>query len=375
MTMAPRLPLVTVTLLLAVASLIASACASTAPDATPSQTPSPLASIMSGPVPVSTALAGPGELLWRYGTGIIGSYSLLSVGDGAVYVGSEDGNWNALDAATGETRWQYEAGSSDGMFAPTVVDGVAWTKGTDPAVRAMEAASGKILRQFGTGIAAHSPVVADGVVFVLSLDENEPEDDSGPFHYRYRVQALDDLTGSLLWQYERDQSVALAHLVESLLSSSLTIAEGAVFVAYRDGLVQSLGAATGGLRWSYEAGEMSLPALKVADGTVYVGSTDSYVYALDAADGKLRWRYQTGSGVYGAPAAADGVVYVGSSDSHVYALGRRHRRTALALPNRRWRDFLSGGCRWAGVRRLNRPPSVRAERGQWRTVLAFRDRR
>lgn len=82
----------------------------------------------------------------------------------------------------------------------------------------MDAAGGEILREFGTGIAAHSPVVADSVVFVLSLDENTPQEDDGPFGYLYRVQALDQLTGALLWQYEKDENVAASRLFESLFS-------------------------------------------------------------------------------------------------------------------------------------------------------------
>jgi len=144
---------------------------------------------------------------------------------------------------------------------------------------------------------------------------------------------LNATTGHLLWKYTTGNWV----------QSSPAVANGVVYVGSVDSNVYALNASTGALRWKYTtgnptgAGVFSSPA--VANGVVYFGTiySDDSVYALNAFTGALLWRYTTGAPVSGSltsssPAVANGVVYIGAYTG-VYAFGLKGS-DAPALPER-----------------------------------------
>ena len=67
-----------------------------------------------------------------------------------LYVGVQDNNLYALNAATGETRWHYETGGAVDS-SPALVDGVVYVGSVDKNVYALEAASGKLVWKHETG--------------------------------------------------------------------------------------------------------------------------------------------------------------------------------------------------------------------------------
>ena len=117
-------------------------------------------------------------------------------------------------------------------------------------------------------------------------------------------------------------------------------AGGLVFVSGADGVVRSLDATDGKVRWTAYTGGAVLYPPAVADGRVFVGSADGWAYAFEAATGKLLWRFQAAPArrriaVYGAlqstwpvatgVAVRDGVAYFAAGmnnfdGTHVYAL-------------------------------------------------------
>jgi eukaryotic-like serine/threonine-protein kinase len=173
-----------------------------------------------------------------------------------------------------------------------------------------------------------SPAVANGLVYVGSMDQN--------------LYAVDQQTGALKWKFATEGPVV----------SSAALAGGIVYFASYDGKFYALDAATGQLKWKFEtAGErrdagrqihgllraaeimpdpwdyfLSSPA--VWNGAVYFGSGDGNVYALDAVSGSLKWKFKTGDdaeihnhvSIQSSPAVADGTVYFGCRGSNVYAV-------------------------------------------------------
>jgi outer membrane protein assembly factor BamB len=78
---------------------------------------------------IGTANAGTLSLYWRYETGDL-VWSSPAVVDGVVFVGSDDGNVYALDAASGARLWQRRTGG--GIWSsPAVVDGVVFVGSDD----------------------------------------------------------------------------------------------------------------------------------------------------------------------------------------------------------------------------------------------------
>jgi outer membrane protein assembly factor BamB len=257
-------------------------------------------------------------LLWNYTTGFQVESSPAVV-NGVVYIGSDDGNVYALNAANGDKIWNYTTGSppeiqipggappipQNGVAtSPAVVDGIVYVGALDYNVYALNAANGDKIWNYTTGYIVDSyPTVVNGVVYVGSLDDN--------------IYALNATKGDQLWNFT----------TEGPVYSSPAVVSGVVYVGSDDGNVYALNATYGNKIWSYptEAASMiganwvvSSPA--VVDGVVYVGSRDNNVYALNAVNGAKLWSYTTGGMVDSGPAVANGIVYVGSDDGNVYAL-------------------------------------------------------
>ncbi|WP_311044666.1 serine/threonine-protein kinase [Streptomyces sp. ID38640] len=285
------------------------------------------------------------RLRWRYTTGKAVT-STPAVVDGVVYIGSDDKNVYALDAATGKRKWAFAADNRV-RSSPAVADGGVYVGSADGSVYALDAATGNRQWTFDTGNSAFdinttwvesSPAVADKVVYVGSFDYVSALDAAtGDEKWAVRARgfgkdasgftspavvdgvvyvgsddhmhALDAATGDEKWAFVTGGSVA----------SWPAVVDGFVYVGSNK--LFALAAATGDKKWAFHADEpllSSSPA--VVDGVVYVGSDDKNVYALDAATGKKKWVYATGDKVRSSPAVADGVVYVGSLDHNVYAL-------------------------------------------------------
>ncbi|MCB1230079.1 MAG: PQQ-binding-like beta-propeller repeat protein [Verrucomicrobiae bacterium] len=113
--------------------------------------------------------------------------------------------------------------------------------------------------------------------------------------------------------------------------SSITVAEGKVFVSQRDrNTVLALDAETGDVAWRFTAGGMVDSPPTVDSGFVFFGSADGCVYSLRAADGALAWRTRAAPGerqviaygrvesawpVNGSALVQDGAVYAAAGRS------------------------------------------------------------
>ena len=143
----------------------------------------------------------------------------------------------------------------------------------------------------GPGIAYSSPAVANGVVYVGSV---EPDGS---------LYAINANTGTLRWRYTTGDDFI----------SSPAVANGVVYVGCDDHNLYALNASTGTLLWNHTMGYYVESSPTVANGVVYVGSNEGNLWALNASTGALLWRYGTGLIFLSSPAMANGVVYVGST--------------------------------------------------------------
>jgi outer membrane protein assembly factor BamB len=287
---------------------------------------------------------------WIFGTpaSVDGS---PAVADGLVFIGDDNGNIYALDAATGALRWKIDTKSSV-ISRPAVVGGTVYVGGENNYVYALNAASGAVRWKYNTGQTVDSgPAVTGGVVYVgndndevfalnaatgtvkwpqPNLGDNVTTNPvvSGGIVYvgcdDHFVYALNAATGAIRWSRRTGGQV----------NSSPALSGGTLYVGSDDGKVYALNAATGSVEWTRPtAGKVdSGPA--VSGGTVYVGGGDR-VYALDAATGAVEWTRATGGVVTSSPAVSDGIVYVGSNDGYVYAID-------AATGAIRWREQTGG---------------------------------
>ena len=150
------------------------------------------------------------------------------------------------------------------------------------------------------------------------------------------MHALDAHSGEQVWAsrvFVRETEVAGARGFPPGLGinivSSPAVDRDTVYIGGGDCGVYALDAASGTLRWSYQANKEQIPGVArtrplqmgllinpqvrsspaVVDGSVFICGADHHLYALDAADGEPRWSFWAGSRA--SPAVSGGTVYVG----------------------------------------------------------------
>jgi outer membrane protein assembly factor BamB len=279
-----------------------------------------------------------------------------AVVNGVVYVSSDDGNLYAFDAAgtancsgtpkTCRPLWTANTGESGGSYsAPTVADGVVYVGSIDDDLYAFDAAgitncsgTAKTCRPLwtantGQGIVS-SPTVANGVVYV-----GTGESLFGPG----AIEAYDAAGATNCSGTPKTCSPLWSDATAMGAESTPAVTNGILYDGTLDGHLYAFDAGgntncsgtprTCNPLWIATAGMpgqlVSSPA--VANGVVYAGSGDASLYAFDAAgitgcSGTPKscsplWSAVTGAGVYSSPAVANGMVYVGSIGHSLYAYG------------------------------------------------------
>ncbi len=85
----------------------------------------------------------------------------------------------------------------------------------------------------------------------------------------------------------------------------------------------------GGALWSYADVGRSLSTVSIADGLLYLADNAGRVHCLDAETGKLYWMYDTHADIWSSTLVADGKVYVGTRRNFcVLAAGKEKKLLA-----------------------------------------------
>ncbi len=267
--------------------------------------------------------------LWTFQTG--GEIWSSPVADaGVVYFGSDDSHLYALASDTGLERWRFNAGAPV-RSRPALDSAAVYISADSGYLFAVSRDTGHERWHADVGVETasqlkarsqwdylqSSPAVADGMVFVGSLDTY--------------IYALETQTGAERWRFKTEMPVR----------SSPAVADGIVYVGSWDGLVYALDAQTGTERWRFDTQGNVQPSPTIVDHIVYIGSRHPYLYALDAANGTELWRCSYGrSWVESSAAVVDGVVYVGSSDAlRLFALDAATGATV-------W-EYITNGYAWS----------------------------
>lgn len=214
-----------------------------------------------------------GDRPWSFTTGRGLFITPVIGGDGAIYFGSADGSFYALNH-NGRLRWKFTTGN--------IIDAAAALDGSQRTVT------------IGS---------ADQNLYQLSTDPVLP---SG----RRRV----------LWRYHASLAPVAGQLVDWWEGDIAYGPDGNIYTGNTGGVVYSF-TAGGRLRWTFRAGNSvwTMPAFG-ADGLGFWGSVDRSVFALSPS-GQRVWSTPTLGFVVSSPAiGSDGTVYIGSFDSNLYAL-------------------------------------------------------
>ena len=253
------------------------------------------------------------SLLWHYETGNPGEWVIVSptLTDGVVYAGSYEGFVYALDAETGELLWKFET-ENDRNLPPEVAlvnpppkaaGGIVYVEMAGGELLALNAFTGERLWKDET--IYEELLLSDGTLFIplWRVDGDFSVD----------IRAIDENSGDLRWEADVPRSSMLPLLFP------ITASGRNVYVS-DEFQVHALDSTTGGLAWSFDAGDVVESPPGASDGVVYFRSY-SAAYALDESTGEQLWRYEVDAGGLGrAPFITDGVWALVDGGADVQAL-------------------------------------------------------
>jgi outer membrane protein assembly factor BamB len=228
-------------------------------------------------------------------------------------------------------------------FPPAVARGVAYIANKYGDVRAVRLSDRKTLwrrvtdpRLKGPPTFVTAPVYHQGHVFLAYLDGN--------------LVAVDAASGKAAWK--RDLH---AHLE----SSPLAVA-GQLYLGDDKGDLVSLRASDGKLRWRFNAPGAIKASPSFHDGKVCVADYESSMYCVEAGSGQVLWRTNTSKvrpfgqgGFFSSPAIAFGRVYAARDDGTVYAFDEKTGKVDWFFQTH---NFIYGSPAVAAV--PGTPPSV-----------------
>ncbi len=232
----------------------------------------------------------PLELVWNYSIGH-SEISAPIIDRGTLYIGSDDNNLYALDAATGKLKWRYSTFGR--VYTPTANNGLVYAASFDNNIYAIDS-TGNLRWKTNTGNSIASPPVIYNNMLYGGFDK---------FIYSIYI-----VNGTIKWRYATD----------GLIESAPAISQGILYVGSDDSKIYALDAGNKNLRWSYKTGG-SITSLSVVNGILYAGSRDNRIYAIDSIDGTLEWNKKTNNWIRSAPAVSENKIYAGSDDYSIYA--------------------------------------------------------
>jgi polyvinyl alcohol dehydrogenase (cytochrome) len=216
----------------------------------------------------------------------------------------------ALSRTTGKELWSFHT-PGEIMPTPVDVDGFLYVGTGDGHVYKLNAATGKLVwkTDIESFVSMSSPVAGDGKIFLGGTYPN----------YFY---ALDQNTGRIAWKTTIPDLVATGMgdctpaFAEGMVLQEATVNSGDPAKPVANVLL-AMDAATGKIIWRYQMknGEVP-PAMKTATpmidvGVVYEGSpADGNYYAFDLKTGRKLWEVHLGSQIRAGAAVRDGVAYV-----------------------------------------------------------------
>jgi len=189
-----------------------------------------------------------------------------------MFIGSCAGNFYAINKTTGQLQWSYD------------------------------------IRRDGKQQSFHGdPLVVDDLI-LIGTDQNCVSDGVG------HVYAFERDSGKVRWKY-RSTSVP---------TDILQIGSNVYFGSFQDKW-SSVDLRTGSLNWSFSTGapneNCDLPKAPVADNNrLFIAGLDGVIYSLDASSGRVRWKRKLAAAPSTGLALKDKTVYVGTKDQRIYRL-------------------------------------------------------
>ncbi|MDF1656001.1 MAG: PQQ-binding-like beta-propeller repeat protein [Verrucomicrobiales bacterium] len=258
------------------------------------------------------------------------------ISSGVVFVGSQSGEFLAIELESGELKWTFNAEGP--ISAPgAAYEDLIFFGDTYGFVYALDADTGEELWRFETegkiegGINVLPEIQGKTGVFVGSHD--------------YFLYCLDAASGEVIWKHETGNYVvatpSVIH-VEDERSVSFGGCDGLLYLIAADGAGESR---------EIEIGSYIANTSAVSDGIAYVAHNGGEVIAIDIVSGEEAWRLDTGVEYTASPAVSETHLYVAGPDKRLVAIDRVTGRETWSFLATRGLDsspVISGDLIWQG---------------------------
>lgn len=258
------------------------------------------------------------------------------IADGVIYVGSQSGDFLAIDLISGELKWSFDAEGP--VTAPAAAyEDMIFFGDTYGFVYGLDAATGEEKWRFETegkiegGINVLPEIQGKVGLFVGSHD--------------YFLYCLDAANGEVIWKHETGNYVVAT---PSIINSG---GQRSVSFGGCDGLLYVMAADGTGDSQEIEIGSYIANTSAVRDGIAYVAHNGGEVIAIDIASGEEAWRIATGVEYTASPAVDETHVFVAGPDKRLVAIDRVTGKEDWAFLARRSLDsspVVSGDTIWQG---------------------------
>jgi outer membrane protein assembly factor BamB len=210
--------------------------------------------------------AASGDVKWTQPVDSL--YQSAAITDGnRFYLGGWDNMFRCLDAKTGTPVWANKFGRAfyfaPAIGTPSLGDGKVFVTSNDGLLHAMDAATGKILWETEAMLLGYSgPLFQNGRIYNASLTGTG------------KVYSFDAKNGEKKWETPTGSVI---------YDSSCAAVNGTVFVGCVNGIFSAIRQSDGGLLWQYRLGPGHLLASPVTDDSrVFIANMDGTVAAFAA---------------------------------------------------------------------------------------------
>lgn len=225
-------------------------------------------------------------------------YTVIVQTRGAVYFGTNDNRFFALDAGTGSQVWKDSLAGEFQYCVPQLVDSIVYAASTSGFVYGFDPATGVEKWQFQAGgPVASTPTIVNGTVYFGSDDHN--------------FYSVDLTSASVNWEFPTGGPI----------DTRPPVVNGIAYFASGDGYLYAVDATSGTLKWQLSIGLVAIAAPQVSNGLIYIGSRSDSLYAVDATTGIEKWSAKAdGFSLENSnPTVDSGVVYVGAESGSLFA--------------------------------------------------------
>lgn len=239
--------------------------------------------------------AASGSVLWSFSTvcGICGEPAVDST---TVYFGGQDGYVYALDRATGQQRWSSGLGYHIFCDTGILCDSLILSGNSMGKVCALDRRTGQPAWDREIGGIVLGPAVVDTLAVFTS--------ESG-------ATAVIDCKGEVVWTAE--------HATQASAPSADSTA---VFVAYSGGMVRKFDIGNGTLLWDTDVvsrpGRTVLARPVLTGGKVLVGTNDGQLICLDRETGEIIWEQRFENWLQLPPAVGQELIYLACDDQRLH---------------------------------------------------------